>query len=100
MNIAVFSANELDTGNPLFIVKDEDGNQLYELRDKGVFPCGLLSVYANVQPLASREQIAQEIEASTLAYIHEDAIRLDNGTWPGLKVIAVEDAAAIARGEK
>ena len=46
------------------------------------------------------EQIAREIEASTLAYIHEDAIRLDNGTWPGLKVIAVEDAAAIARGEK
>ena len=84
MSIAVFSANDLDTGSPLFIVKDDDGNQLFELRDKGVFPCGSLSVYANVQPLASREQIAQEIEE--LPYY-------------GSVKDAIENAAKIARGE-
>ena len=87
MSIAVFSANDLDTGSPLFIVKDDDGNQLFELRDKGVFPCSSLSVYANVQPLASREQIAQEIEEMPLG---------DVQAWQ----IVRSRAAAIARGEK
>jgi len=86
VSIAVFSANDLDTGSPLFIVKDDDGNQLFELRDKGVFPCGSLSVYANVQPLASREQIAQEIEEMPLG---------DVQAWQ----IVRSRAVAIARGE-
>jgi len=47
-----------------------------------------------------REQIAREIEASSESYIHEDAIRLEDGTWPGLRVIAVEDVLNLIRGSK
>ena len=47
-----------------------------------------------------REQIAKEIEASQDAYVHEDAFRTEDGRWPGLKVIPIETAIAIARGQK
>ena len=47
----------------------------------------------------SRNKISEEIKNSSLSYIHGDAIRLEDGTWPVLKVISVEDAVNIIKGD-
>jgi hypothetical protein len=58
-----------------------------------------LTIDANMFEPYWRQKIANELKESNLSYIHEDAIRTEDGRWPGLLVIPLNDAIAIAQGE-
>jgi len=100
MEIHVFSAFHPDTKAALFIAKDEDGNRLWEISAKGVFPIRL-QVYENVRPLVDeatlREQIAREIGEMQINFP-------DPNSLSGVKELTGTEvkfkAIAIARGSE